>query len=192
MKNVVVIFICVVTIMSCKYNSKLPEEIMLFQKKPIMLTKQSELIIKGQNKVIKNEIQRGLKYVIYKDSLDCTSCAISKMHFWNDFIKYAEPYNRRLKFYFIYSPLKKDYKRVEFLLKNIDFDYPILLDTLDEFAKLNPHLPKNRALHAFLLDEDNNVILVGDPLYNKRIEKMFYNIVEEKLGKPKNTTTYNN
>lgn len=149
-----------------------------------MLPKQSRLIIKGQTKVIESEMQRGLKYVIYKDSLACTSCAINKMYFWNDFIEYAKAYDGRLKYYFIYSPIKKKCKSVEFLLKNLDFDYPILLDTLGEFAKLNSHLPQNSALHAFLLDENNNVILVGDPLYNKRIEEMFYKIVEEKLGKP--------
>ena len=49
---------------------------------------------------------------------------------------------------------------------------------------MNPHLPKNKALHTFLLDENNNVILVGDPLHNKKIEEMFYKIVKEKLGKP--------
>lgn len=49
---------------------------------------------------------------------------------------------------------------------------------------MNPHLPKNKALHTFLLDENNNVILVGNPLHNKKIEKIFYKIVEEKLGKP--------
>lgn len=37
-------------------------------------------------------------------------------------------------------------------------------------------------LHTFLLDEDNKVILVGNPLHNKKIEEMFYKIVEEKLG----------
>ncbi len=33
------------------------------------------------------------------------------------------------------------------------------------------------------LDEDDNVILVGNPLRNKKIEEMFYKIVEERLGK---------
>lgn len=37
--------------------------------------------------------------------------------------------------------------------------------------------------HTFLLDEDNNVLLVGNPLENKKIEEMFWQIVEEKLGK---------
>ena len=34
------------------------------------------------------------------------------------------------------------------------------------------------------LVENNNVILVGDPLYNKKIREMFYQIVEDRLGKP--------
>ena len=59
-----------------------------------------------------------------------------------------------------------------------------MLDTLKEFERLNPHLPKNRALHTFLLDENNRVILVGNPSRNEKIKEMFYKIVEEKLGKP--------
>ena len=69
------------------------------------------------------------------------------------------------------------------LSKNSKFNYPVILDTLGQFERLNPHLPKNKALHAFLLDENNNVILVGNPLLNKKIKEMFYRIVEEKLGK---------
>jgi len=45
-------------------------------------------------------------------------------------------------------------------------------------------LPKDNLLHTFLLDENNNVILVGNPVRNKKIKEMFYKIVEEKLGKP--------
>ena len=41
-----------------------------------------------------------------------------------------------------------------------------------------------RAVADLRLDKNNNVILVGNPMQNKRIEEMFYKIVEEKLGKP--------
>ena len=183
MKDIFVMFIFVMIIVACHDNSKLSEEILSFQKKTIRLVMQNELVINGANETAVNSTQC-LKYVIYKDSLDCTSCAINKMYLWNDFIEYAKPYNGRLKYYFIYSPSKKDRKSVELILKNGNFDYPILLDTLNAFAKWNPHLPANRVLHTFLLDEDDNVILVGNPLYNRKIEEMFYKIVEEKLGKP--------
>lgn len=59
---------------------------------------------------------------------------------------------------------------------------PFIIDINNEFEQLNPHLPKNKAMHTFLLDENNNVVLVGNPLHNPKIEKMFKEIVEEKLG----------
>lgn len=182
MKDIFVMFIFVMITIACHDNSKLSEEILLFQKKPVRLIMQNELIINGANETAVNSTQC-LKYVIYKDSLDCTSCAINKMYLWDNFIEYAKPYSGRLKYYFIYSPSQKDRKSIELILKNGNFGYPILLDTLNEFAKLNPHLPENRVLHTFLLDEDDNVILVGNPLHNRKIEEMFYKIVEEKLGK---------
>ena len=37
--------------------------------------------------------------------------------------------------------------------------------------------------HTFLLNENNNVLLVGNPLENETIEEMFWQIVEGKLGK---------
>ncbi len=103
---------------------------------------------------------------------------------WSSLVDYAKGFSGRLKFYFIFSPMKREVRSTELLIANTNFDYPILMDTLDEFERLNPHLPKNRALHTFLLDENNRVILVGNPLRNKKIKEMFYKIVEEKLGKP--------
>ena len=36
--------------------------------------------------------------------------------------------------------------------------------------------------HTFRLDENNKVILVGNPMLNKQIEDMMLSIVDEKLG----------
>lgn len=163
---------------SCNtYNDrKLLKEITLLQSKPINYC-QNELIHD-------NMLQEKIKYVIYSDSVDCMSCAINQMDLWNPFLEYSKRYNGLFKFYFILCPSKKDIKSVKIMLsKNSKFNYPVILDTLGQFERLNPHLPKNKALHAFLLDENNNVILVGNPLLNKKIKEMFYRIVEEKLGK---------
>lgn len=183
MKNILILYTLILVGVGCGEKSQLSKEISLFQKSPVILPERCKMMFNVSTGVVSNSVSTGLKYVIYNDSLGCTSCAINKMYLWNDFIEYAKPYNGRLKYYFIYSPSKKDRKGIELILKKSNFGYPILLDTLNEFAKLNPHLPKNRVLHTFLLDEDNKVILVGNPLHNKKIEEMFYKIVEEKLGK---------
>lgn len=128
--------------------------------------------------------ENALKLVVYADSVECTACAINHIDVWGRFIDYAEQFNGHLKFCFIFFPMKKELHGIKLMIANTKFNYPIILDTLGEFEKLNRHLPINKSLHTFLLDENNNVILVGNPTRNKSIEKMFYSIVEEKLGKP--------
>lgn len=125
-----------------------------------------------------------LKLIVYTDSIGCTTCAINHIHLWESYIDYSKQINNQLRFYFIFSPMKSELRKIKLMIANTILDYPILLDSLREFEKLNPHLPKSRALHTFLLDENNKVILVGNPLQNKKIKDMFYKIVEEKLGKP--------
>ena len=42
--------------------------------------------------------------------------------------------------------------------------------------------PSESMFHTFRLDENNKVILVGNPMLNKQIEDMMLSIVDEKLG----------
>ena len=46
----------------------------------------------------------------------------------------------------------------------------------------SPNLPSESMYHTFMLDENNRVILVGNPMLNKQIEYMMLSIVDEKLG----------
>ena len=166
------------TLCSCNTTSqKLLKEMTLLQSKPINC---------GQNELVHHDtLQKEIKCIVYSDSVNCTSCAINQMDLWNPLLEYSKSYNGLLNFYFIFCPARKDFQEMKLaLIKNSRFNYPIILDTLWQFAKLNPHLPKNKALHTFLLDENNNVILVGNPLHNKKIKEMFYRIVEDRLGKP--------
>ena len=47
-----------------------------------------------------------------------------------------------------------------------------------KFLKLNPHIPSERRFHTFLLDNNNNVILIGDPTKNRKIKNMIYNTLQ--------------
>jgi len=41
------------------------------------------------------------------------------------------------------------------------------------FLKLNKQIPNNKKLHTFLLNSNNDVIFIGNPLENGRIEDLF-------------------
>lgn len=186
MKNFLVALIGVMLFISACSNRErqLKKEIKVLQSNVIRLP--SKGLILRQGKVLqKVNVNEGFfKLVVYVDSVECTPCAINHIDSWERFIDYADQFNDKVRFCFIFSPMKQELSGVKLMIANTMFDYPILLDTLGEFDEYNPHLPENSALHTFLLDEYNNVILVGNPMYNKKIEEMFYKLVEEKLGKP--------
>ena len=89
---------------------------------------------------------------------------------------------------FIFQPLS--FKRNELRLsmrKKADLNSHVYVDTVNAFLNENRNIPKSSLLQTFLLDEQNNVILVGDPTSNPRIKKLFWRIVKEKLGEPKDS-----
>ena len=110
---------------------------------------------------------------------------------WNDYIKYAKELDNRLKLYFIFNPSKDNESSVKAALKTAYFNYPLILDTESLFETLNPHLPKNKAFHTFLLDKKNNLILAGSPLKNKEINKIFMKIITNILTKKTDTLSSN-
>lgn len=184
-------FLLMSIVSSCVSRSNFEKELLHLQSQPIRIVPQCYMI-DNYNGIVDSVGAANLKLIIYADSSECSSCKIGQMYLWTDYIKYAAKYNGRLRYYFIYSPSKNDIGYVQFTMKNNSLDCPVLLDTMGEFERLNPHLPKNKALHTFLLDENNNVILVGNPLRNKKIEELFYKIVEEKLGKPQEHSVKDN
>ena len=171
-------------VFSCSDKNKLKKDLTQLQSREISISlEKMQHQINGRDTLMADFTDSELKLVVYSDSSACSSCAIKRMYNWDSFIKYAEKYQGRLKFYFLFYPARKDIKALKFDLRANTFDYPIFIDSAGVFEKENTHLPKNHQLHTFLLDKDNKVILVGNPLENKKIEEMFYKIVEERLGK---------
>ena len=90
--------------------------------------------------------------------------------------------------YETFNPSKHDSRKVAKLIYDVDFrTFDLLFKSSDKaISTIEKQLKKEESFDdtKVVLDENNNVILVGNPLHNKKIEKMFYKIVEDKLGKP--------
>lgn len=122
------------------------------------------------------------KYIVYYDSTTvCTSCNIQKINRWNDLIEWSSD-KTDIKYYFIMSSKKNKISNILLRkdLKLISLNYPIYIDSAYLFKKINSSIPDNPKFNTFLLDGDNKVILIGDPIGNPKIEELFKNII---LGK---------
>lgn len=175
--------IILVFIFSCASPSNFKKDIEKLKSAPINFPNNLKLL--NEHKLKQSSFKKdNIKFVYYLDSVECSSCAINKMYTWQSYINYANNIlKNKLDFYFIFAPSKSDLSSLLVSVKAYDIEFPIYIDYEYSFFKANPNLSSKKELHAFLLDKSNNVIVVGDPRYNKEIEKLFYKKTQELLSK---------
>ena len=127
-----------------------------------------------------NEECPNLRYIIYYDSLMCSSCQLHRMGIWRSIIKHANSINKnKVNFLFVFNPKREDVLDFveEFYSKKIMLD--IYVDSCGVLESLNPIIQKNRTFHALLLNENYRIEAIGNPELNVRIEKKFYDFIED-------------
>lgn len=121
-----------------------------------------------------------LTFVEYFDSTECTPCAISRLYLWDLFINKHKEYNDMVKYVFIFTA----FDTIDIAIDNYIINNQLISgywDSCGSFIKNNPHIPQNTKMHSFLLDQNNMITLIGNPLFNNKIEKLLNKIVRKRL-----------
>ena len=66
----------------------------------------------------------------------------------------------------------KDAKEIRYLLKRDAFDRPVCIDIDDRLNKLNK-FPADITFQTFLLDKDNKVTVLGNPVHNTAVKDLY-------------------
>ena len=113
--------------------------------------------------------QSEYKVLIYVDSIGCTSCKL-QLHKWKELIEYTDSVTQnKVPFLFFFHP--KDAKEIRYLLKRDGFDRPICIDLDDRLNKLNK-FPADMTFQTFLLDKNNKVSVLGNPVHNTAVKDL--------------------
>lgn len=129
-----------------------------------------------------------LKLVHYVDSVSCSTCYLNKIVKIEQLFRMEKLSNNEFYNIFIISPDNKAKKRLETDFHNKSIPPTVFVDSANAFAEVNPNIPSEEMYHTFLLDENNKVILVGNPIANEKIGDMLQSVVKKKLGKKFNTS----
>mgnify|MGYP003213882413 FL=1 len=183
MKTVLLSIITILFI-ACSTND-MEKDYKRLKSENINLPQYQTFIINGKECSNINRPNGKLKLIVFCDSTSCNSCAIEAIYSWEDYIKYAEKLENQLCYYFIFTPRKKDIANVRTTLDMTDFNYPIVFDSTGFFRKLNPHIPMNKMFHTFLIDGNNRIVMVGNPLHDSETESLFKTTVEKLLSEPR-------
>ena len=110
------------------------------------------------------------KVLVYVDSIGCTSCKL-QLPKWKEFITYVDSVSGgQVPFLFFFQ--SKDNKELRYILKRDNFRLPVCVDSQNEFGKLN-RFPSEQMFQTFLLDKDNRVKVIGNPIHNLSVKELY-------------------
>lgn len=156
--------------------------------KEIKFPVHSVFTIQGKDTVDFEFCNANYKVITYIDSVGCTSCKL-QLPRWKKLVGEVDSItNGSVPFLFYFHP--KDMKELRYLTRRDDFEYPVCFDEKDELNRLN-RFPSDMTFQTFLLDKDNKVVAMGNPVLNPKIKDLYLDVIKEKkeTGQATNVTS---
>lgn len=110
------------------------------------------------------------RLLVFRDSLVCTPCYVKSLNEWEEFMACIKP--NKLDLVFVLSPKRDEYISVKAVLRHRMYNWSVYIDKSNEFWKSNPQIPEDEIFHCMLLDKQNKVVIIGNPMKNEKISKM--------------------
>lgn len=118
------------------------------------------------------------QYLAYVDSSQCTPCYAGHHLEWETILARASKLEPSISLTIIVeSDTISEEVRSRFLAA--DFNRSIFIDRKGMFREKNPTFPESNIMHVMLLDQNNHVVLVGDPVSNDNIESLLYDMLKK-------------
>ena len=143
--------------------------------KEIVFPAQAVFTVQGRDTVDFRWQAVPYRIVTYVDSLGCASCKL-QLPKWKQLIEETDSLfgKEKLSYVFFFHP--KDARELTYLTRRDGFTYPVCFDREDAFNRVN-RFPSEMALQTFLLDKDNRVVAIGNPVHNPQVKELYLNII---------------
>lgn len=174
------VLLLLLSAMSCTYkkdkdiNGTLRE--MMAQKIILSLDKM-QCRYNGRDTIISDSIPSDFTIIVYVDSSECTPCVLGKIHYWNEFNKEAGK-KKAVRYLFIMAPPSDSSDEFQQYIDDSNLDWPVYIDSSYVFRKDNPSIPTDMMYHVFMVDNEGQVKIVGDPTRRKSVKKLYLNILD--------------
>lgn len=185
----ITLIMCVWVLASCQESK---EEAMLrlvseWNGKEIKFPSHSTFTVLGKDTVDFIFADADYKVLTYIDSVGCASCKL-QLPRWKEWVHEVDSLTGgQVPFLFYLHP--KDMKELRYLTRRDGFSYPVCYDEKDELNRLN-RFPSDMTFQTFLLDRNNRVVAIGNPIHNPKVKDLYLSLMTGKETlKPTGTTT---
>ena len=179
-KVAIYIVVSLILFSSCQNGIKNVEQLVReWEGKEIQFPPNSVFTVQGKDTIEYMGNSSSYKIVTYVDSIGCTSCKLQLLS-WEEFIHRVDSVSYgKVSFLFYFHP--KDKSELRLIFRRDNFEYPVCLDENDCFNKLN-HFPSDMMFQTFLLDRDNKVLAIGNPVHNFKVKELYLKIIQGEIS----------
>lgn len=167
--------------MSC-FNNKIHRELERFYGQSVTIPLDSLFYSMPENN--SEYLNKGnsdhYKIVVYYDSTECSSCRLKNLYKWNHIIDSTSLLKQKVDFYFVLNVSPKRFDYAKRIVSTYAKGLPVYIDSTSVFERKNPCLPTLSQMRTFMLDSNDVVMLVGNPVNNSRVLDMMWNIIRER------------
>ena len=162
---------------SCEESEKerLSRLVKEWEGKEILFPAHSIFTIQGKDTVDFDFKDAEYKVVTYIDSVGCTDCKLQLPRWKELMVEVDSLTGGSVPFLFYFHP--KDLRELRFLTRRDAFAFPVCFDEKDEFNHLN-HFPSEMMFQTFLLDKENKVIALGNPVLSPKVKELYLNLIK--------------
>ena len=183
-KNALLIISFAIILGSCRDRAEeVQEKVLMMKSVPIHLPL-DEMSCWINDSILTNRPREEspIKLVVYIDSPTCTECTMNSLYSWYDYTNLEKKNKDILSIYFIISSEQEE-RVIASYFRYTGLNHPIYIDKDNIFKTSNPSVPEEEVYHTFLLNQDDSVILVGNPLKNTQIKNLYEETLEQIIDK---------
>lgn len=178
MRKIITVLIFLFTFISCQksHHQRVLRITESWLGKEILFPTHSVFMVNARDTVNFSFEKAEHKILSYVDTLGCISCKL-QLNQWEKWMQELEDKNLQIPvLFYIHAKSKRDFRGA--ILKDA-FPYPVCYDEHDSLNKMN-HFPDNMAFQTFLLDKENKVVALGNPIHNPRVKELYLDIIQGK------------
>lgn len=167
MNRYCLIIIGALVLCSCQKEDRVTKEIKEMYGRKITFVSGYESISYNDSLSVDSIIKKKIKIVSYIDDFPCTSCTFNMLEDW---ISTIETLSKDVIFLIILNARNKEELRANLKIHRIHL--PVMYYKTDTFKIQNQLdvLARNR---TFLLNQDDEIVLVGEPFQNKSMCELY-------------------
>lgn len=164
------LLLLIIIVLSCDKQSRIERTLYEMECNPILIPIE-DLVCCPYDSTCDSIDTYKYKMVIYADSSRCSSCFIKHLSKWNEYLDLEK--KGKVEVIFILETKKAELEHYCYETRFSRINHPVYFDTEGFFRNKNPHIPANELFHVFLIDQNDRIILVGNPVTNPKIRNMF-------------------